>query len=61
LAGDRRAGDPAVLISDAAKARDGLGWQPRKADLDEIIRTAWAWHQKGPSVLRDLTTRSSAA
>lgn len=44
--GDRRAGDPAVLISNAAKARDALGWQPRLADLDEIIRTAWAWHQK---------------
>jgi UDP-arabinose 4-epimerase len=60
-AGARRPGDPAVLVSDAAKARDGLGWQPRIAGLDEIIRTAWAWHQKGPSVLRNSTTRSPVA
>jgi UDP-arabinose 4-epimerase len=44
--GARRAGDPAVLISDAAKARVQLGWQPKLPDLDAIIRTAWAWHQR---------------
>jgi UDP-arabinose 4-epimerase len=49
ILGDRRAGDPAVLISDAGKARDRLGWEPRIAKLDEIIRTAWAWHQRGNS------------
>jgi len=45
-AGPRRPGDPAALVSDATRARDELGWQPRLADLDEIIRTAWGWHQK---------------
>lgn len=44
--GDRRAGDPVALVSDATKARNKLGWRPQFADLDEIIRTAWAWHQK---------------
>jgi UDP-arabinose 4-epimerase len=44
--GARRAGDPAVLISTAAKARAGLGWQPQITDLARIIETAWAWHQK---------------
>lgn len=44
--GPRRPGDPAALISDATRARDELDWQPRLADLDEIIRTAWGWHQK---------------
>ena len=44
--GARRAGDPAVLISDAAKARAELGWQPQITDLARIVRTAWAWHQK---------------
>ena len=44
--GPRRSGDPAALISDATRARDELDWQPRLADLDEIIRTAWGWHQK---------------
>ncbi|MEM9028954.1 MAG: UDP-glucose 4-epimerase GalE [Pseudomonadota bacterium] len=52
LYGDRRAGDPAQLVSDATKARDELGWTPEIPDLDEIIRTAWAWHQKAPTALK---------
>ena len=44
--GDRRAGDPPSLISDAARAREVLGWNPRLADIDTIIATAWAWHQR---------------
>jgi UDP-glucose 4-epimerase len=23
-----------------------LGWKPRYTNLDDIIRTAWIWHQK---------------
>lgn len=45
--GDRRDGDPAVLVSDAAKAQLDLGWRPRIAELSEIVRTAWAWHRQG--------------
>jgi len=41
----RRAGDPAVLVAASAKARDVLGWQPAFARLDDIIESAWAWHQ----------------
>lgn len=44
--GDRRPGDPASLVSDATKARDVLGWRPGLNDIDEIVRTAWAWHQR---------------
>jgi UDP-glucose 4-epimerase len=42
----RRPGDPAVLVAGSAKAMRELGWKPRYAELDEIIRTAWIWHQK---------------
>lgn len=42
----RRAGDPAVLVASSAKASRELGWKPRYDQLDEIIRTAWVWHQK---------------
>jgi UDP-glucose 4-epimerase len=42
----RRAGDPAVLIGDAAKAARVLGWRPGYADIGEIIETAWRWHTK---------------
>ena len=45
--GARRPGDPAALVSDATKAREKLGWQPNFTNLDEIIRTAWTWHQRG--------------
>jgi UDP-glucose 4-epimerase len=38
---DRRPGDPAVLVASAARAHQALGWTPRRADLDEIVRDAW--------------------
>ncbi len=42
----RRAGDPAVLVASSEKAIQELGWRPRYAQLDDILRTAWEWHQK---------------
>jgi UDP-glucose 4-epimerase len=42
----RRAGDPAFLIASSEKAIREMGWQPKYTQLDEIIRTAWLWHQK---------------
>ena len=42
----RRAGDPPVLVADATRARETLGWTPQLASLDRIIGTAWDWHQK---------------
>jgi UDP-glucose 4-epimerase len=42
----RRAGDPAVLVASSEKAIRELGWKPRYTQIDEIIRTAWLWHQK---------------
>ena len=42
----RRPGDPAVLVASSEKALSELGWKPHYTQLDEIIRTAWIWHQK---------------
>lgn len=42
----RRPGDPAVLVASSERAVRELGWKPRYTQLDDIIRTAWAWHQK---------------
>ncbi|HSZ16784.1 MAG TPA: UDP-glucose 4-epimerase GalE [Terracidiphilus sp.] len=42
----RRAGDPAVLVASSEKAIRELGWKPNYTQLDDIVRTAWAWHQK---------------
>ncbi len=44
--GPRRPGDPAALVADPSAANRDLGWQPRLSDLDSIVATAWAWHQK---------------
>ena len=42
---ERRAGDPPVLIASNKNAIAELGWKPAYADLDDIIGTAWRWHQ----------------
>jgi UDP-glucose 4-epimerase len=42
----RGAGDPAVLVASSEKAIEQLGWKPRYTELDDIVRTAWVWHQK---------------
>ena len=41
----RRVGDPAVLIGSSTKARQMLGWEPKYADLNAIVKHAWNWHQ----------------
>jgi UDP-glucose 4-epimerase len=43
---ERRAGDPAILIADSTRIRKQLGWRPRFEKIDDIIDTAWTWHQK---------------
>jgi UDP-glucose 4-epimerase len=43
---DRRPGDPAVLVASSEKIRQELGWNPRFAELDAIVASAWEWHQK---------------
>jgi UDP-glucose 4-epimerase len=44
----RRPGDPAALVASSQKARAELGWRPRFADLDEIVRTALLWREAHP-------------
>jgi UDP-glucose 4-epimerase len=41
--GQRRAGDPAMLIADSLLAREELGWEPIYSSLDTIIAHAWQW------------------
>jgi UDP-glucose 4-epimerase len=43
----RRAGDPPALVAANARAREELGWAPRRG-LDEMIADAWAWHRAHP-------------
>jgi UDP-glucose 4-epimerase len=44
----RRPGDPPKLVASAAKAISELGWKPAYPKLEDIVKTAWAWHQKHP-------------
>ncbi len=53
----RRAGDPPVLVADARRARQVLGWTPALASLNRIIETAWAWHQRDAAAAGSLGER----
>ena len=44
--GERRQGDPPILISSSERARTILGWQPQYPALADAIRHAWQWHQR---------------
>ncbi len=42
----RRPGDPAVLVAGSEKIKQELGWSPQHAQLDDIVASAWTWHQQ---------------
>jgi UDP-glucose 4-epimerase len=48
VVGPRRPGDPATLVASSESIRRELGWQPRHNSLEEIMRSAWEWHQSHP-------------
>ncbi|GAK29991.1 UDP-glucose 4-epimerase [Weissella oryzae SG25] len=51
--GPRRAGDPDSLVAASDKAREVLDWKPQYESVEEIIKTAWTWHQKHPNGYED--------
>ena len=44
----RRVGDPSILIASSEKAKQILGWSPKRTSIDLIIQDAWNWHQAKP-------------
>lgn len=46
LEGERRAGDPAILVAESTRAQAVLNWQPQFAELETIIQHAWQWELK---------------
>ncbi|MBU8786198.1 MULTISPECIES: UDP-glucose 4-epimerase GalE [Bacillus] len=46
--GDRRAGDPSILIAGSSKAKRVLGWKPSRTSVAKIIEDAWKWHSSHP-------------
>ena len=47
--GERRAGDPGILIASSEKAKRILGWQPTRTSITNIIEDAWNWHVHRPN------------
>jgi len=46
--GERRLGDPAVLVASPERVKKELGWEPKYQDLEGIIESAWVWRKKHP-------------
>ncbi len=44
--GERRVGDPAVLVSSSVKAEELLGWKRSYPDIEMIIRDAYQWRRR---------------
>lgn len=51
--GERRAGDPSKLIASSKKAKEKLGWNPSKTNVEKIIQDAWNWHKNNPKGYND--------
>jgi len=45
----RRPGDPAILVASSEKIKQELGWKPKYADLESIVRSAWEWRKSHPN------------
>ena len=41
----RRPGDPPVLVAAVDRAKEVLGWSAESSGLEQIISSAWSWHQ----------------
>jgi UDP-glucose 4-epimerase len=41
----RRPGDPPVLVAAVDRAKKVLGWTAAESGIEQIIASAWAWHQ----------------
>ncbi len=44
----RRPGDPAGLFADSTLIQERCGWKPRRAELRQIVETAWTWFRTHP-------------
>jgi UDP-glucose 4-epimerase len=42
----RRAGDPARLVASSERAKTELRWRPKHPGLEDIVASAWRWHQE---------------
>ena len=45
----RRPGDSPRLVASSGKIKKELGWEPQVPALEDIIASAWEWHQGHPN------------
>ncbi len=43
----RRPGDCTKLVSSSSLAKEELGWNPFRSNLNQMIADAWEWHKNG--------------
>jgi len=55
----RRPGDPARLVADGSRAKELLGWVPKRSGLEQILRDAWEFLRSHPGGLRAAATGQS--
>jgi UDP-glucose 4-epimerase len=48
----RRPGDPPELVAAVERAATVLGWRASHSSLEEILSSAWRWHQAHPQGYR---------
>jgi UDP-glucose 4-epimerase len=46
--GERRPGDPPVLIASSERIQAELSWEAQYPDLETIVAHAWRWHRTHP-------------
>jgi len=51
--GPRRPGDPPRLVADAEQIGRVLGFKPVWTDIEDIVRSAWVWHESHPNGFDD--------
>jgi len=44
----RRPGDPAKLVASSERLRKVLGWKPQFTEIEQVVETAWKWHESHP-------------
>ena len=47
--GNRRKGDPSILVASSEKAKNILGWKPTRTSITKIMEDAWKWHSTHPN------------
>ena len=49
----RRPGDPARLVASSDKIQHELGWKAEHSSIENILKTAWEWHESHPNGWRE--------